>query len=132
MFQQTPVHYVHRIVTFCGLTVTERDLANLPYKTQENKAISSAAIVLRRWLNYFFVPDLEHNPIVLSPFTLKTQQAQKLLKYIHAYTPHPLTTYVEKRFKATIVEHVGDYYSASNRKTTALINIDLSQYGYDL
>jgi hypothetical protein len=132
MFQTSPRFYIKRIVSFCGIDVGEDELSQLPYDRKLNSGLSTASTFFQRWFNYFFVKDIEHNPIVLFPLALKTHHSRWLFTHLDRYIPQAVKMHYERKLETTIARRVQGCYGESNAITQQLIKVDLSEYGYDM
>jgi len=129
LFKITPVAFIQQIITFSGASASADVIDKLPYLQSANTGISAFTMGIRRRLNSVFIEDhLNPNPLI------PIGRACRLVKRVNrldAFLPKRLKDHVNRRMKDKINKIVGDQYRESNSLTSKLINIDLSNLGYD-
>lgn len=95
-----------------------------------NVAIPPGSVPLMRLGNRLFNRN-QLGPGALFPWPPAARLAHRLALAAGRTTPRFIQRRLEGRYRNYIGRTVGPYYAASNRRTSELIGIDLSQYGYD-
>ena len=134
LFLNDPLKFISQIIRFCELDIQTEIVESLPYATKENVSFSGISIALKRHVNRIVGHRDRLNPGVLIPVPLRTSP-QKLNSYwqsLDSVIPSLFREASDKRLKGLVCKLMGDRYKRSNALTSEIIDVNLSQYGYDL
>ena len=115
-----PAEYVCRIAAFAG----ERTCYS-PSTERSNVGWSGLTLEVRRKLNAFFPRDK-----LGGRQSLGYRVSRSACAAIDKVVPDWAHQRLERRWKRQIAERVGEMYRDSNQRTSQLIGIDLSDFGY--
>jgi len=127
MLAADPAEYWRRLTEFSGATpaLSSDDFVKLS-KEKEREGFNAFTGEIARFLKPYFRMN------TLGPdHPLPTRLKEKLLRRIDPLIPASLARRVAKKQTDVLQGHVGDYYRASNRRTTKLTGLDLAGWGYD-
>jgi hypothetical protein len=131
LFQRHPVSFLSRIAEFAGATPQPGSVEGLQFESIRNKSWPAQAIAAKRHANRVirgrlnpWAPIKAHDDLGRTLTSLLVAGARKL--------PAKGETRTRSLMIATIESAVGTRYRESNARTSALIGVDLAQYGYDL
>ena len=113
--------FLQKLSEFSGLDIipdTDRKAHNVGFK--------GATVELRRKLNYFFQSD----DFGGGKLPLNWCVAQKISTTFDRLIPKSIHDRAEGYLQECIDTAVGNYFDRSNRRTSQLINLDLSKFGY--
>jgi sulfotransferase family protein len=130
LFQSDPIGFVHRIAEFGGAAPDEGAVEGLKFGKVMNRSLPASTIAAKRRLNWLVRERM--NP--WAPIEGKGRAGRRLTKMARSFgrsAPDRLTARIELRMRETIAETVGDRYRASNARTSAMIGLDLAEFGYD-
>ncbi len=129
--REAGVDYVLRIASFARAAANRQAVERLPFRRRENESASAMLTGVKRWLNPHVAPRDRANPRVglLAPLSRLVDGGLRRLEHL---IPEVLERGVQKRWKAVIREAVADCYRAGNRRLSALLDLDLGRYGYEV
>jgi hypothetical protein len=131
LFRRDPVDYVTRIAGFAGASPPPGALESLPFGVIVNRSVPAQTIAAKRRANHVLRGRL--NP--WAPVSDRKKLGRRL-KVLLIRSTRRLPNRFEQRTKTSMTETirstVGDYYRASNARTSELIGIDLEALGYDV
>ncbi len=133
-FQDSPVEFILQIIQFCGLDVKTEVVESLPYAIKKNESLSGISITLKRHVNRIIGHRDRLNQEALIPVALSTS-CQKLNSYwqkLDSLIPSVFKEASDRRFKKCVCRLIGERYKQSNTLVSEMLNLNLSQYGYDL
>jgi len=131
MIKTNPSEFVRRIAEHCGLQHELQEfLVGFP---RVNKRLSCITQELRRLTNRALVFS-QLNPAGLVESRALEVGVNRFFKFISpiagALVPRALDNWIDKRRQGYITEKFGSMFSASNKRLSYLIGIDLDKYGY--
>ena len=133
LFEEEPVIYLSKIMRFAGLEINWEVIKELPHFMKEHQSLSAFSVALKRRLNLIVGTNDRLTPHVLFP--INHVQRNKLGKYWRTFdkvVPSMFKEAFEQRLKTTLFKLVGDRYTKSNIITSEMLNINLTEYGYDI
>ncbi len=132
LFRDHPSDFVSQIILFCGLETETEIIETLPYSTKHNESLSRISTALKRCLNPLIGTKSRLNlrPLISTPRA--NWKLKQYLQELDLVTPSLFKDFFEKKLEAKVFELVGDRYKQSNSFTAKMLNINLTQYGYDL
>lgn len=124
--------FVNRIGAFAtGCNWLDRiEKAGRPANNRVNQRRSVFAREMMRLANVFNRSELNTGPIANIPQLRRL--IDKASPILSAATPAWIQTASDRRQDDLIRRVVGNYYAASNGRTSRLINVELERYGYDV
>ncbi len=129
-FLKTPYIQLRKIHSFSGCDPSlSKAIDKLPLLGRVNKGQSLSWLYWIRWQNRY----LYKTPF--DRFGLKTIDNDSLIDRISRNKKNRLPSFTdpwfEKDFRETVSRKIGSHYRSSNRRTSELSGINLSDYGYD-
>lgn len=128
MLKTDPGEYASRIVSFAGCG----KVPELPFARLENQALRAGTSAVRRCFNMLTLcsPLNGHSFMALSYKQFK--RINPAIRCLDTLLPGPVHGLVNTNWKKDIRRLLKGRYQESNRRTSKLIGIDLSDYGYEL
>lgn len=118
--RRDPRQFLDRLGSFVGRAI---DID--PTSTTRNRRFGGVTLEMRRRMNHIFRRRMTHWAQTHGYWLMR-----RWCDRLDAVIPDFLHSRFEKRIKDHIYGVVGDAYSASNRRTSSLIGVDLSAHGY--
>jgi hypothetical protein len=133
MLKRQPVETLEKIMKFAEVKIEvekqKEYLLELLSEKDTNKALKAGILDLKSKINkMIFYP----NPETIEPYKWLFQLSltYKIARVFELIIPEKIHQAEEKRIKSLIEKNYGNLYQESNRRTSELIGIDLSEYGY--
>jgi hypothetical protein len=123
MLSSNPEEFCNMVAEFCGVPSLSNDLA----RTRSNVGQGSFSTEVRRLMNNC-VNTIQNPYGVANPFRNKV--IYKLSQIVDRVTPNALQEYYRRKNQEQILSFTEGYYQESNQRTSKLINLDLSEFGY--
>ena len=131
IFTRNSQEYVSRIMEFATGKPFQGTMDDLPTRRMTNSSITGFELSMRRFLNFTIGTRNSINQFSLRPLSKKYNDfffgiAQKMKPIIPAFVNNAIMQRIENK-----ISHLsGDRFCESNRITSELIGMDLSQFGY--
>lgn len=131
MFTRDSQGYVSRIMEFALGETFQDSMDDLPTRRMTNSSITGFELSMRRFLNFTIGTRNSINQFSLRPLSKNYNDfffgiAQKMKPIIPAFVNNAIMQRIENK----ISQLSGDRFCESNRITSELIGMDLSQFGY--
>lgn len=133
-FLNNPVKFISRIIQFCERDINIERIESLPYEIKANESLSAISLALKRRVNRIVSHRDRLNQGALIPVSLP-MSCQKLKLYWQFWdsiTPQSLKKASDNQLEIRVRKLVGERYKQSNAYLSAMLNLDLRQYRYDL
>jgi len=133
LFIRDPNDYVSKIIQFATGGPLHGSLDNLPTQRMANSSITGFELAMRRFLNFTIGTRNSINQFSIRPLSKKYNDfffgiVQKMKPIVPAFVNKSIMRRIENR----ISEMISARYCESNRMTSELIGMDLSQFGYKI
>jgi hypothetical protein len=133
LFRDHPVAFVRKIVEFAGAEADLDLIESLPFSAKENVALLGFSIALKVRLNRLIARRDSENPQVLCPVSRGRElQLEMFLKRLDSLVPSPVQRHLDRRLRTQVSDQVGHRYGESNRHLSAMMGMDLKEYGYEV
>ena len=131
LFARNSKEYVSQIIEFAAGQSFQDSLDDLPMRRMTNSSITGFELVMRRFLNFTIGMRNSINQFSIRPLNKKYNDfffgiVQKMRPIVPAFVNKSIMRRIENK----ISEMAGERFCESNRITSELIGIDLSQFGY--
>lgn len=121
-----PMRFAHEVAAFCDLELQR------PLDTSlVHPSLSPMTIAIKRRLNRIVARDAV-NPGGLLEHEGAANSLARVLNHVDRRLPAAVRRAGRGRLERIAREHCGDYYRASNQRTTELSGLDLGSLGYSL
>jgi Sulfotransferase family len=130
LFRSDPEGFVHRIAAFAGASPDPRTVEALKFGKVVNRSWPPTGIAVKRRLNWLVRERM--NP--WAPIDGRSAAGRRLTKAARELgrnAPQRVAARIEQRMRGTIASLVGARYRESNGRTSDLIGLDLTVFGYD-
>jgi hypothetical protein len=131
LFRRDGRDFVARILRFAGADASAATLERIPVETVSNAARRPMGVPVKRGLNRVLRQRLTPWGRV-DPGGRVGVVMRRFARAAGHRSPSWLNETLENRWRATVAHATGDYYRASNARTSELIGIDLREYAYDM
>ena len=131
LFTRDSREYVSRIIEFVTGQPFQGPMDDLPTRRMSNSSITGFELAMRRFLNFTIGMRNSINQFSIRPLKKKYNDFFfGIVRKMKPIVPAFVNKSIMRRIENKISELSGDRFCESNRMTSDLIGMDLSQFGY--
>ena len=131
MLRSKPLDFFEKILEFSDLPVHDIQLSSVLDDCTINPGRQPSLQLILRCMNALFFRNQCGNFALVNAKGIR-RIVEKYFIYITKIIPGYIDFKIDQRWKHIIYSIINDRYIASNRRTSQIIDIDLSEYGYKL